>query len=146
MLVAEKEGAGLRSWNSRRFQAGETYRSAFLGWWWGAHVHAQSCLTLCDPVDCRPQGSSVCVISQARMLEWLAIPYSDGSSQPRDRNCISCVSCIAGRFFTADPVGEAPPGERECHPKENPDLADLRSPFTLPALGFPTCCKGLSHV
>ena len=37
---------------------------------------AQSCLTLCDPVDCSPPGSSVCGILQARILEWVAIPFS----------------------------------------------------------------------
>ena len=40
--------------------------------------------TLCDPKDCNPLDSSVCGISQARILEWVAIPSSRGSSQPRD--------------------------------------------------------------
>ena len=57
----------------------------------------QSYLTLCDPMDCSPPGSSVHRILQARILEWVAIPFSRGSSQPRDR---TQVSCIAGRFFT----------------------------------------------
>ena len=57
----------------------------------------QSCLTLCDPVDCSPPGSSVPGIFQARMLEWVAISFSRGSSRTRDR---TRVSCIAGRFFT----------------------------------------------
>ena len=46
---------------------------------------AQSCPTLCDPTDCSPPDSSVHWISQARILEWVAIPFSRGSSQPRDR-------------------------------------------------------------
>ena len=46
------------------------------------------------------QGSSVHGILQARILEWIAIPFCRGSSQPRDR---TRVSCIAGRFFTAEP-------------------------------------------
>jgi len=54
-------------------------------------------LTLCNPVDCIPPGSSVCGILQARMLEWAAMPSSRGSSQPRDQ---TQVSRIAGRFFT----------------------------------------------
>ena len=58
---------------------------------------AQSCLTLCDPLDCNLPGSSVREILQARILEWVAISSSRGSSQPRNR---ACVSCIAGRFFT----------------------------------------------
>ena len=45
---------------------------------------AQSCLTLCDPVDCSPPGSSVHRILQARILEWVAISFSRGPSQPRD--------------------------------------------------------------
>ena len=44
----------------------------------------QSCLTLCDPMDCTGPGSSVHGIFQARILEWVAISYSRRSSQPRD--------------------------------------------------------------
>ena len=58
---------------------------------------AQSCPTLCDPMDCHPPGSSVHEIFQARILEWVAISFSRGSSQPRDR---TWVSCTAGKFFT----------------------------------------------
>ena len=65
----------------------------------------QSCLTLRDPMDCNLPGSSVHGILQARILEWVAIPFSRGSSQPRDR---THVSCIAGRFFTAEPPGKTP--------------------------------------
>ena len=57
---------------------------------------AQTCPTLCDPVDCSPPGSSIHGILQARILEWVAIPSSRGSSQPRDR---TQVSCTASRFF-----------------------------------------------
>ena len=45
----------------------------------------QSCLTLCDPMDCSPPGSSVCGILQARILEQIAISFSRGLSQPRDQ-------------------------------------------------------------
>ena len=58
---------------------------------------AQSRLTLCDPTDCSPPGSSVHGILQARILEWVAIPFSRASSRPRDR---TRVSCITGGFFT----------------------------------------------
>ena len=44
----------------------------------------QLCLSLCDSIDCSPPGSSVLGILQARILEWVAIPFSRGSSQPRD--------------------------------------------------------------
>ena len=58
---------------------------------------AQSCLTLCNLTDCSPPGFSAHGILQTRILEWIAIPFSRGSSQPRDR---TRVSCIAGSFFT----------------------------------------------
>ena len=45
----------------------------------------QSCLTPCNPMDCSPPSSSVCGISQARILEWVAISSSRGSSRPRDQ-------------------------------------------------------------
>ena len=55
------------------------------------------CLTLCDPMDYRFPGSSVHETLQARILEWVAISFSRGSSQPRNR---TQVSCIVGRFLT----------------------------------------------
>ena len=54
----------------------------------------QLCPTLCDFMDCSPPGSSVHGILQARILEWVAMPSSRGSSEPRDRTQVSCVSCI----------------------------------------------------
>ena len=62
------------------------------------------CLTLCNSMDCSPSGSSVREISQARILEWVAIPSSSESSTPRDR---TCISCIAGGFFTTEPPGKS---------------------------------------
>ena len=53
----------------------------------------QSYPTLCDPRDCSPPGSSLHGILQARILEWVAMPSSRGSSQPRDRTHVSYVSC-----------------------------------------------------
>ena len=66
----------------------------------------QSCLTLCDPMDCSRPGSSVYGIYQARILEWVAISFSRESSQPRDW---TLVSCIAGGFFTTKPQLPATP-------------------------------------
>ena len=57
----------------------------------------QSCPTLCSPMDYSPPDSSVHEIFQARILDWVAISFSRGSSQPRDR---TRVFCTAGRFFT----------------------------------------------
>ena len=65
---------------------------------------AQSCWTLCDPMDNSLPGSSVHGILQARILEWVAISSSRGSSWPRHR---TWVSCIAGRFFTVWATREA---------------------------------------
>ena len=64
---------------------------------------AQLCPTPCDPMDCCPPGSSDHGILQARILEWVAIPFSRGSSGPRDQ---TLVSCTAGRFFTVWDTGE----------------------------------------
>ena len=69
----------------------------------------QSCPTLCDPMNCSLLGSSVCGILQARILEWVSVPFSRGSSQPRDR---TQVSCIAGRFFTSWATREAQKKEK----------------------------------
>ena len=66
---------------------------------------AQSCLTLCDPMDCSPPSSSVHGILQAIILEWIAIPFSRASSRSRDP---TWVACIAGGFFTAEPPGKPP--------------------------------------
>ena len=65
-------------------------------------------LLSCVPMDCSPPGCSVYGILQARILEWVAIPFSRESSQPRDQ---TQVSCIAGGFFTIWATREAP---RKC--------------------------------
>ena len=63
---------------------------------------AKLCLTLCDPMDCSPPGSSVHGISQARILEWVVVPFSRWSSWPRGQ---TWVFCTAGGFSTAEPPG-----------------------------------------
>ena len=65
---------------------------------------AQLCPTLCDPMDCSLSGSSVHGLLQARILEWVAISFSRGCSQTRDR---TRVSCIAGGCFTIWATREA---------------------------------------
>ena len=62
------------------------------------HVCARSCLTLPDPMNCSPPGFSVHGVFQARILEWVAISSSRGSSKPRDQTCISFISCV-GRWI-----------------------------------------------
>ena len=65
----------------------------------------QMCPTLCNPKDCSPPGSSVHGILQARILEWVAIPFSRGFFQPRDQ---TWDFCIAGRLLLSESPGKAP--------------------------------------
>ena len=65
-------------------------------------VHARSLPTLCDPMDC------IHGVFLAKILEWIAISSSRGPSSSRDQTRVSCVSCIAGRFFTHWATGNAP--------------------------------------
>ena len=60
---------------------------------------SQSCLTLCDLMDCSSPGSSVCRISQARILERVTISYFRGSCRPRDQTCLSFVFCIGKKII-----------------------------------------------
>ena len=60
---------------------------------------SQLCLTLCDPIDCSPPGSSFHEILQARILQWVAMPSFSRSSWPSDWTCISYVSCISRRVL-----------------------------------------------
>ena len=81
------------------------YCSSFaklLSWSESESEVTQSCPTLCDPVDCRPPGSSIHGILQARILEWVAISFSRGSSWPRDRTQVS--------HKQADVLTSEPPG------------------------------------
>ena len=60
---------------------------------------AQSCLTLCNPLDCSLPSPSIHGIFQARILEQVAISFSRGSSQPRYQTCVSCISCLGWRIL-----------------------------------------------
>jgi len=57
-------------------------------------------------MDCSPPGSFVHGVLQVRILEWVVMPSSRGSSLPRDQTHGSCGSCTAGRFFAAEPPGK----------------------------------------
>ena len=59
----------------------------------------QSCPTLCDPMDCSLPGSCILEILQERKLECVVMPSTKGSSQPRDRTHITCVSCIGKQML-----------------------------------------------
>ena len=60
---------------------------------------AQSCSTLCDPMDCSPPGSSVHGIFQPRILEWVAISSSWRPCEPREWTHVSCMSCTGRRIL-----------------------------------------------
>ena len=70
------------------------YMSMYFLSYYSKVLVAQSCPTLCDPTDSSPEGSSVHEILQARILEWVAIPFSRGSSGSRDQPHISYVSSV----------------------------------------------------
>jgi len=72
----------------------------------GRGLITQSSLTLWDPTDCNPPGSSVHGIFQARILELVATSSFRASSWPRDQTCVFCISFTAGRFFTHRAIGE----------------------------------------
>ena len=73
----------------------------------------QSWLTLCNPMDCSPPGSSVYGILQARIVEWIDMPSSRGSSQPRDQTHVFMSLPLTGGFFTTTTIWEAEHGYRE---------------------------------
>ena len=71
-------------------------------------VHAQLCLTPCNCMDCSLPGSSVHEIFQVRILEWVAISSSRGSSQTKDRTQVNCISCIGRQIVYNLATWEAP--------------------------------------
>ena len=77
----------------------------------------KSCPILCDPVDCSPSGSSVHGTLQARRVEWVAVPSSRGSSQPRGRTHVSCL-----QHWQAGSLPLAPPGKFPRYPYLPPFL------------------------
>ena len=77
---------------------------------------SQMCLTLCDPMDYCPPGSSVHGISQARKLEWVAISSSKGSYRPRDWTGVSCIFCIGRQILYRCATWEAP--KNHCSPSD----------------------------
>ena len=70
-------------------------------------VSAQSCPSLCHPMDCNPTGSSALGIFLARILEWIAISYSRGSSLSKNGTHVSCLSWLAGIFFMTSDTWKA---------------------------------------
>ena len=107
-------------------------------WKWKESEVAQSCPTLCNPVASSLSGSSIHGIFQARVLEWIAIAFSRGSSWPRDR---TQVSRIAGRRFTIWAT-------REARPKESWGLKNwcFWTVVLEKTLESPLDCKGIQPV
>ena len=107
----------------------------------------QLCLTLCDPMNCSPSGFPVHGNLQARVLEWIAIPFSRGSSRPRDW---TLVFCIPGRFYAIWAIGKScylPSDQIRSVIQSCPTLCDLMI-RSMP--GLPVCHQLLefteSHV
>ena len=106
-------------------------------------LHGQSLSRVCNPVDCSPPGSSVHGISQARVLEWAATSSSRGSSQPRDRTHVFCISCISMWILYHCAKGSLPqfPGKphsrhpSSCSP-EQPSRRLLSTPDVIPVVRF----------
>ena len=69
----------------------------------------QSCLTLCGPIGCSPSGASVHGILQARILEWIAMPFSRDLRGPEMETTFLNSLALAGGFFTTRATWEAPP-------------------------------------
>ena len=74
------------------------------------------------PKDCSPLSSSLRGIFQVSILEWVAVSSSRGSSWPRDWTQVSCIFCIAGRFFTAEPLISA--SENTCSVVSNGSISE----------------------
>ena len=89
-------------------------------------MRAQSYTTLCSPIHCSPLGSPIHGVFQARILQWIAISFSWGYSQPRDR---ICVFCIGNGFFTAVPSGKPLTSLIENYLKKEPFTEIYLSPI-----------------
>ena len=96
-----------------------------------AQLLSQSCPTPCDPVDWSPPGPYVHAVLQARILEWVAVPSSSGSSRPGDPTCISCISCShhPGRFENIVIIPETPISHGSHSPPPAPALGCRSSTF-----------------
>ena len=92
---------------------------------------SQPCPSFCDPMDSSPPGFSVHGILQARILEWVAFPFSRGASQPRDQ---TWVPCTAGSFFTIWVTEEAPETSNSTSQNQNLCLGYLCWPGKKPKI------------
>ena len=100
--VLKTQSMGSQSWTWLSDWTELNWSDIILEW---MNEVAQFCPTLCNPMDCSLSGSPVHGILQARILDWVGISFSRGSSQPSDP---TQVSCITGRFFTVWATRESP--------------------------------------
>ena len=107
-IMGGEAAVGRAGRRTLQFVYGESGSSVHIHNLWRARQVSQSCLTLYNPIDCSPPGSSVHGIFQARILQWVAIFSSRGSSRPRDQTCVSCVSCIGRQILYHCTTWEAP--------------------------------------
>ena len=108
--------------------------------WGRVCMRTQSCLTLCDHMDGSTPGSSVHGILQARILEWVAISYSRGSSQPGDKPVSLMFLVLAGRLVTT--VSPGKPGKAE----EMEDNAGNWVYVVVGVCGHSLCLNSLTEV
>ena len=94
----------------------------------------QPCLTLCDPMDYSPPGSSVYGILQARILEWVAMPSPMESSQPRDWTHVSMSPALAVRFFTTSATRDT-----QVHYSYDNVLYVIKHPLSLYIVAWIVC-------
>ena len=90
-----------------------------------------TCVGLFDSKDCSPSGSSIHAISQARILEWVAIYFSRGSSLPRDQtsiSCVSCISCIDRQVLTSRPLRQESEEVKSLSPVDSYNPIDCGRP------------------
>ena len=98
----------LSAWNTVSLEDYKVYPSAPGCLFSCVHTKLlQSCPNLCHPMDCNPPRSSVQGILQARILEWVAVPSSWGSCQPRNQTVSLASPALAGVFFTTSATWEA---------------------------------------
>ena len=98
----------------------------------------QLCLTLWDPIDCSPPGFSVCGIPQARILEWVTIPFSRGFSWSRDQ---TQTSCIAGGILNDL--------SHQGSPEESKYMIKTRGNFSISKVKYNVlcnCCPQVTHL
>ena len=109
----------------------------WLGQWCVCAKSLQSCPTLCDPMDYSPPGISVRGILQARIMEWVAIPSSRGSSQLRDGTHVLCLL-----HWRANSLPLAPPGTRgDCLYLGSPHDSTEMALFSSNSTGYANWCQ-----